>query len=373
MFAAWLDKLDAGDERVALALAESRERDWQEIVASLGSSFALRAVHDVIARAHELLARSPRVAQKLARLALRMTRSLDKDGSIDLPLIEGDAWRECASAHLEMREFVDAQEAIACARACYERSDAAEENGAVLSLIEGVTLHRLRRPTEALAAVDAGSRLLLELGASRKKYVHARTIYAGILLGTGDAEGALNVFNEAAELAMQGGDKETLAYILCDLGICATRIDDTIGAKRCFDSALKYFEVLGLTSEIPHVRKGLVTLLKNKGRYNEAISELFKSRSELLSLGMPVAAALTALEIVELLPLCGRSAHVAPLCAEMIERFTAARLQKNMLMALAYVNDVAQQHKLAASDLIHVAAFFEQAQNDPDRKFIVPS
>lgn len=371
LFSAWLTTRDPDMERIAIQMGVVSEAEWEAIVASLPDPFEAGAVGRVICRAHELLSRAPTKAKSLARLALRMTRQLNATTCSDLPLIEGDAWRECAAAHLEMAEFDDAYRAVARARACYAKSGSSRINAAILLLIEGRTLFELGRWSEALATVDLGSSELLNSGADRKKYVHAMIMRASILMGMGQPEAALDVFPAAADLATQSGDNETLAHVLSNIGLCAAKLGDTARAKQCFESALKLFDDLGLTAEMPVVRWARVSILKTQRRDKTAISELFKVRGEYLSLGIPVSAAIASLEIVELMLACGRYAEVPPLCSEMVRTFTAARLQKNLLKALAYLDEVARRGRLTESDVIYVSAFFEKAQDDPHHAFTV--
>jgi tetratricopeptide (TPR) repeat protein len=373
MFAAWLATRDPDMERIAITMGGVSEPEWEAIASALPAPFEADTVGRVICRAHELLGKAPTEAQSLASLALRMTRQLNAATCSDLPLIEGDAWRECAAAHLEMAEFDDAYQAIARARVCYARSRSSRINAAILLLIEGRTLFELGRSSEALAAVDLGSSELLDSGADRKKYVHARIIRASILMGMGQPDAALDVFSAAADLATQTGDNETLAHVLSNIGLCVAKLGDTRGAKLCFESALQLFYDLGLRVDMPGVRTAMVSILKVQRRHNEAISELFKVRAEYLSLGIPVRAAISSLEIVGLMLVCDRCAEVPPLCSEMVRTFTKARLQKNLLKALAYLDEVARRRLLAASDVTYVASFIERAQDDPRHAFTVPA
>jgi tetratricopeptide (TPR) repeat protein len=373
---AWVETLEPDMERVALGIGEASDEEWEAVTASLAAPFEADIINRVIHRAHQLLARKPHDARRLARLALRMTPHINLDTCSDPHLVEGDAWRECAAAHLEMAEFADAYDAVCVARACYSRSPSSRINAAILMLLEGRSLFELGRADEALVAVERGSSELLDSGADRKKYVQARTIHASILVGMGLPGAALDVFSDAADLARKAGDKETLAYILSNAGLCAAKLaakpGDLERAKRCFDSALRYFDNLGLRAEMPHVRAALVTILKQQGRYNEAISELFKVRAEFLSLDIPVAAALAALRIVEVLLLCGRTAEISAICDEMLRTLTAARLEKNLLVGLAYVAEVARERRLEESDVTYVAAFIEKAERDADHTFVKP-
>ncbi|MBV8543752.1 MAG: hypothetical protein JO093_05640 [Acidobacteria bacterium] len=365
----WVDTFDSDAEKVALALGEAPEARCQEVLKQCEQRLQNDAVSRVIVRAHDLLPRSPRDAQRLARLALRMTRHLKDDPSRDLPLIEGDAWRECAAAHLELSEFADAYDAVTNARACYSRTEASRINATILALIEGRTLYELGKAKEALAIVDRASTELLDLSVDRKKYVQARTIYASILAGMADYDAALDVFSAAADFAMKAGDQQTLAYVLSNAGLCAAKLEDYPRARKCFNSALQYFADLGLVSEMPHVRAALVTILRQQGRYNEAVSELYKVRAEFLSLGIPVAAAIASLRIVEVLLLCGRTRDVPELCDEMFQTFASARLQNNLLLALGYLSEIARERELAASDVTYVASFMEEAEHNPDQEF----
>jgi|SRR4051794_34698696 len=376
---AWVETLEPEGERVAIGIAEVSDEEWEIVTASLPSPFEAASINRVIARTHELLPRNPHDASRLARLALRMTRNMNRETCSDPDLVEGDAWRECAAAHLVMSEYADANEAISAARSCYSRSPSSRINAAILMLVEAKALFELGRPQEALDVVSRASCELLDSGADRKKYVQARTIHASILVGMGRPDAALDIFSDAADLAKKEGDKETLAYILSNAGLCAAKLaakpEDLDRAKRCFHSALKYFDTLGLRSEMPHVRAALVTILKQQHRYNEAISELFKVRAEFLSLGIPVAAALAALRIVELLLLCGRTAEVPGICDEMLKTLSAARLQKNVLVGLAYVAEAARQRRLDASRLNYVTAFIENVERDAgdgDHTFFAP-
>src|SRR5436305_6934287 len=292
--ALWLETGDAASEAVAIALGEVPEDTWNAVRQRYARPFECNSVNRTIAKAHELLGRSPREAQSLARLALRMSRNLSHEAS-DPFLTQGDAWRECAAAHSEVAEYADARDAIGEARACYSRSSASRMNATLLSLIEGRTLFELGERQEALSVVDRASAELLRYGAERKKYVQARIAYASILAAMAQYGAALDVFSEAADFAMNAGDNEMLAYVLSNSGLIAAKLEDYANARQCFESALRLFADLGLASEMPHVRAALVTILRQQGRYNEAVSELFKVRAEFLSLGVPVAAAIASL------------------------------------------------------------------------------
>jgi hypothetical protein len=129
------------------------------------------------------------------------------------------------------------------------------------------------------------------------------------------------------------------------------------------------FEDLGLFAEVPRVRKGLVEIAVARGRYNEAISELYKMHNAFLALRLPIIAALVELDVVDLLMVSGRTSDIPALCRKMLATFTEAGLRRNALMALAHIHSLARDGALESDDVQKVRAFLERLSGDPDAPF----
>jgi hypothetical protein len=126
---------------------------------------------------------------------------------------------------------------------------------------------------------------------------------------------------------------------------------------------------LKLFAEVPRVRKGLVEIAVARGRYNDAISELYKMRNAFLALHLPIVAALVELDVVDLLMVSGRTADIPDICSKTLATFTEAGLRRSALMALAHIHALAQDRALAADDVRKVRAFLDRLSSEPDRAF----
>ncbi len=129
------------------------------------------------------------------------------------------------------------------------------------------------------------------------------------------------------------------------------------------------FEDLKLFAEVPRVRKGLVEIAVARGRYNEAVSELYKMHNAFLALHLPIVAALVELDVVDLLMLSGRTADIPEICRKMLATFTEAGLRRNALMALAHIHTLAKKGALESEDVQKVRAYLERLSGDPDAAF----
>lgn len=290
-FQQWLDGDDAAED----AVRELADCEWWP-ESPLGSATTRR----LIALAHDMLSRDPSRAVWISRLAVRAAR---------VAIDHGDAWREYAAALLEVGDYEAARMAVKRARTVYRAAGGMEHNEAVLSAIEGRLLHELGDSRTALLLIERSAQTLFRLN-DKKVYVRVRTIHAMVLFNLGR-------YSEAAGIYAGIGsddDTETLAHAVLMIGRCAVRLGEIERARQCFETAVEMFEELGLRPEIARVRKGIAEVLVASGRTHEAISELYKARTEFLALELPTIAALVALDIIDLLLTVGRSSEIALLC-----------------------------------------------------------
>jgi hypothetical protein len=162
---------------------------------------------------------------------------------------------------------------------------------------------------------------------------------------------------------------QLLAYVVSIVGGCRVKLGQLDEGRECIETAIRMFEDLKLFAEVPRVRKGLVDIAVARGRYNEAISELYKMRNAFMALHLPIIAALVELDVVDLLMLSGRTADIPALGKKMLATFSEAGLRRNALMALAHIQALAQDGALASDDVQKARAFLERLSGDPDAAF----
>jgi tetratricopeptide (TPR) repeat protein len=318
-----------------------------------------------------MLATAPRESVTLSRLATRIC-SLYFWTAADEPALQGDAWREHAAALLSAADYVEADAACIRADTLYSLVDSQERvyERTHLILTQAQVAHFLGETKRALTLADTAAMTFeMAFPAKKRDFVRARTIYATMLVANQDYDEGLKILVETAAIAEAENDTETLAYLVNNIGQVHARLGNLKAAKECFKTALEGWTSLGLASEIPRVHGGLARILVQEGRYNDAISELYKARTAFLGLEMPVVAADVTLRIVETLFAAGRTKDIPSLCEEAIETFRKANLPREAAKALAYINACASDGTLTTDDVAEVREFLELLQSDPETLF----
>jgi tetratricopeptide (TPR) repeat protein len=373
MFRAWLEAPDPEQDALVASLPALPEDVWRAVRAEDASLTSRQTTRTLITMAHDALGRDPARSVWIAALAIRVARDTwESESSLDDVLAaEGDAWREYAAALLEIGHYPDARFAVHRARAVYGLTLGSAEARAVLSVIEGRILHELGFSDRGIELIDGASRELLDRFGNRKAFVAARVAHAAILFNMGQFTTAASMLRRVSSVAEEQGDSETLAYVVNMVGRCSVGMGDFAAAEQCFKTALAMFEAAKLYAEMPRVRKGIVDILVAKGRYHEAISELYMARAEFVALDLPVIAALVAVDITDLLLRVGRTSQVVPLATDMIKVFTAAGLLENAVAPLEHLRELAERGALTEIDVQLVRGFLELLPSDPTRRFKV--
>jgi tetratricopeptide (TPR) repeat protein len=368
----WLAEDDLEVEADVRAFTQFNADDLDHTITQLRDLLVDGATtREVIRRAHALLGSDPERALWIAHLATILAPRVwvgaaHMDAMIEL---EGDAFREYAAALLEVGSFARAAEAARLARDSYEVLGMQVKGGSTLDLIEGRILHELGRTNEGLGMIQRGSNMLLAFHEDKEAYVKGRTIEAALLFKGERYQEAMSIYAAMSEHAREEEDTELLAYVLSMVGRCRVKLGQLDDGRECIETAIRMFEDLKLFAEVPRLRKGLVEIAVARGRYNEAISELYKMRNAFLSLHLPIVAALVDLDVVDLLMVSGRTADIPALCRKMLATFTEAGLRRNALMALAHIQALAQEGALASGDVQKVRTYLERLSSDPDGAF----
>jgi tetratricopeptide (TPR) repeat protein len=368
----WLAEDDRQAEADVRAFMELGPGDLDRAIAQLRDLLIDgAATREVIRRAHAMLGSDPERALWIAHLATILApRVWLGDARMDAMIeLEGDALREYAAALLEVGSYARAAETATLARGSYNVLGPPVKGLSILDLIEGRVLHELGRTHEGLGMVQRGSNMLLVFHDDKEAYVKGRTIEAALLFKGERYQEAMSVYAAMSEHAREEEDTELLAYVLSMVGRCRVKLGQLDEGRECIETAIRMFEDLKLFAEVPRVRKGLVDIAVARGRYKEAISELYKMHNAFLDLHLPIIAALVELDVVDLLMLSGRTADIPALCKKMLATFSKAGLRRNALMALAHIHALAQRGALESDDVQKVRAFLERLSGDPDGAF----
>jgi len=371
-FRRWLDDSES-QPRIVRDLANVGHDLLGEFVSLFAHGEMRSAIATLVTRAHERSSGTPREAITLTRLATVLCSCYFTDDPQLDAAVEGDAWREHASALLQAGDYSAADSACGQASSFYGLVDLEDRlyERTVLAVIQAQVAHFLGDRDRALALAETAAETFARSFPSKKKdYVRARTTSSTILVADFQRyEEGLKALEECAELARRDGDTESLATLVNNIGQVYARIGKLKEAKECFITALEGFTSLGLRTDMPRVHAGLARILMQEGRYNEAVSEHYKARAAYLNLKMPVVAAEVDTHIIEALFAAGRTRDIPALCALAVETFTRANLPREAAKALAYMNAAAQRGTLTTVEVEDVREFFRRLQTDPDERF----
>lgn len=382
-----VDLLLGGFEDWLQVLDDSRVADWWNAVEQLtdddrdffadthANLFSFDHARALIDRAHGLLARDAYQAKCYAAIALvvapRSWGSGPPGSTVvnEATLIEADAWREYAHAELRMNRYAEALAACRSARHAYalvaNRERDVVYGAAILDLIRAQALHHQGRSDEALDIVKNAEDLLAASTNGSAKFVDARIIRAGILIGAGRELEALDLLEETYSIAGESADLATLAYLLGNMANVLVEMRNLDKAKACYDTAIEMFQKTGRVAEITRMLAGVTKILVQEGQTQAAIQRLYMIRRDFLQQRMPIDAAKIAVWIVSLSVESNyETDRVERLCAEAVETFTSAGLHHEAQRALAYLAAAARAGSLTKADVARASSFLDRLEDD---------
>lgn len=203
-----------------------------------------------------------------------------------------------------------------------------------------------------------------------KGALHARLMEATILFDRDDVPRAMAVFKDAVRIAEGLGDDLQQAIALANLGHCAQQLaaraheqGTELRARAYAEEALSYFAratpryaALGMDAESQKIVWAIAGIAKQRGNLHEAREQLLTVREDLLQRGMFLAAALVALDLMELLVMLNRQDLVRDWYNEVEETFTRAGMPRYAIDALQHIHQVAVEQPIDAPLLASVRA-----------------
>ncbi|HYC89875.1 MAG TPA: hypothetical protein VEO54_11740 [Thermoanaerobaculia bacterium] len=255
--------------------------------------------------------------------------------------------------------------------------EASPEWASVVRRIEGQgwqeharALCALQRTGEAHEALELVRHAALEFAIHHdyQHLVEARMMETWMLSFAGEDAAAANVWMATEDIARQRGHRTLHARLTGKIALFRLRRGDAEAASRLLTEAAEIFEEEGLTREAIRARWNLAEATTARGRLHEAISEYYKVRGTLLTVGAGTDAAIVSAEIVELLLVAGREAAVPVLTESLLDTFRTL-LTQNALEAFTWLHARATAGTLTREDACTVRRFFEDLPHQPLARF----
>lgn len=327
----------------------------------------------LLAVAHEGLHRVPSRAHELTAIVARYARSMQvpPEFTFAARTIQGEAWREHASALREIGRTAKAAQAVRLARRCFEDTPGSSWLLATVDLIEAPLLHDRGLAAAALGMIGRAGQTFRR-ARDHGRYLEARMIESWMLWAGGDRAAAAKVWSATAETARRRGDVELMARLAARLGVFELRYGSAEEASRLLAAAVELFGTTSASEDSVRARWNLAEALAARGRLHEAISEYHKVRAELLARGALTDGAIAAVEILDLHLLAGRESELPSLTERFVHLFRDAGLPLNAMEAFAWLRGRANADRLIHDDLAYVRAFFEDVAQKPYSRFVGP-
>lgn len=369
-FIDWLNSGRAPADAHAAELLALPETAWDRWLSETRGARTAHLLFRLLDVAYDDLDRDPARAAAITALVLRHVDAVEipAEAGVAGSLLRGRAWTDRGNALLKTDDVRGALRAFERAAHILGTPPFAVECAAARRG-EAFARHLLGDSTEALRIIREGLRVFEGHGDAEQ--VTRSRIYEGIVLfDCGDVKGAASRLAAALDEAAARQDTRTMSRLYNNLGQCAEVLEDRSAAVRYLTRALTLFEELGMTAERPIAVVGLAHVLAGEGLREQAIAELSEAQHTFLSTGRPLQAAMTALDVLELLVRAGdQEQRVSEMASALVHTFAEAGLTREAMRALAHVRAAAGRHALRVEDLQMARTFMDALTHDPRATF----
>ena len=360
-------------QRIARALLSRPHTEWIEIARIERDVFSYGVLDYLLDAAHDELDAHPKRAYLLTLIVLRR-RSVRAPSPMLVTWLRGRAWKEHGNALHALGHLPAALAAATRAVRILSADGVLLVERTAALMLKGILLHQLEKTREGATLLRECHATFERLGEERRA-LQVAILEASLLYDAGELEAARSAFLDARATADRLHETRELTRILNNLADCEAQLGNVSKAKSYLRAALAGFDKEGMTAERQRVFWILARMRRDEGDFDAAIAELLGVRRNFISRGMLVEGALAGLDLVEMLAAIQAHDEVQRVAAELLEVFTAAGLQQNARLALAYLAEQARLRNEGAplqEDLRRVRSFFHSLSANPRAEFEQP-
>jgi tetratricopeptide (TPR) repeat protein len=328
------------------------------------------AVRMLCAEAHALLDRRPKFSAALAAAAAEIATKLETPVA-SRQFLRAMALRERANALRYLGSFREALDALAEAEQLFRSGDPslAPFELAIVFYVRGTVLIQFDETTaEALAISIRAAEAFHEYG-DRPREMSARLLNGLALLHLRRPAEALDALEQLIGDARRADDKRMMAYGFQSAALASTDLHDLDNAERHFADALAIYDELGNAIEQTRVGWALAAIPVARGRLEEGATALEAARRDLLGLGLKNDHGLATLEWAEVCLALGRSEGVQDACRQIVLEFESEGMMQKARLALAYVHEALARRRATPELLRSVRKYLVQLPRQPNVAF----
>jgi len=355
---------DRAPDVVARYLRDTPVEEWPRLaeMPELRNNAALEQMSEEVRRR---LHRKPREALAIANLTASIAESLHPSQypAVVLAQLKANAWKDRASTLRYLARYDEAIEAAERGEEALAPFASLEHDRAIVRMVKGMALAQLELFDEAHAILSECRRVFRDHG-DVKRSIQAGRAEANTLYHASRHEESRVLLYELLQEAVDDGDIESQAGIHNNLGYCSVHLGDFVAANIHFSEAVAKFTDLGFTSEVPRTERGAGMILIARGQTTNGLAHLREALGAFKAAGMIEEAGLCALNIAETLLEHGDRKEARSLIHDVVDEFTAARINERAITAVAELRDAIDVDDATPETVHTVHAFVESLQHE---------
>lgn len=371
----YAERIAAEDDAAASLLADFLDSPataaW-ETLATRRRFHTGGVVRKLNAHAHELVENDALAALTFADAAVSVAEILPDDlyPAKAIYQLRGTAWKERAIAQMFLGELPAALESLTRAERAYRHLATPALGLAMVALIRAGVLYEQQRLDDAGAFALEAEQAFFHLGDKRR--VDALFLRGAIKYAASDLDAAVSIFRQVLDRGEETVDPYWIARASHGIGIAEVDRGNLSEASLHLHRALVIFRELGAEPHRVATEWGIARVVRQSGKYHEAIRRLRDVAAEFELRGLVTDAALVGLDIADVWLALKEPNQVVELAQHIFSVFTDAGMITGALAAVAYLKEAAAERRLTAADIDTVRKFVQRAARNPALKFVPP-
>jgi len=351
-------------EVVTSALREKPREMWRQLATR--PELQTSGVLEWLGRAVEQRrSTDPLEALALAELGTSIADAIPADSypPIITAQLRAHAWKDRGQALSYLGRYDEALLALDQAEVEFEPFGSLGHDRAIVHFCRATLLQHLRRFDEARALLHECRQVFREHG-DMSTYVKCTLAMGNLLVRTGDYRNAQEML-----VPLLNEDSLIAAQARMALGWCAVHLGAANEAIEHFHESARDCRRRGRELEAVRATYGAGAAMLRLHRFRDAIATLLSTRETFLACGLVEEGGLSGLAIVEAQLVLGDAQAARRLAASLVREFTAAKLNRRAVAALAYLNDAIAASSATPEIARDVHAYIVALQIDPTRDF----
>lgn len=259
------------------------------------------AVRHLLKTAQQRLDTQPSAAAAIFDAAALMSEKLPRETPEELAAsLRAHTLKGRANALRMVGDYDGSLALLAEAAQLYVAARYCSHEAGQVEYARAAALFKMERWDDALIATRAARKRFVKSGDARRA-AHADLLAANILFEQGDSDGARATWLDLRNRLAQLKDRETLARVWLNLGVCETRRNQPDEARHWLNRASGAFRSLGNVAELARTHWNMATYLARFKSPRRAIRLLRRAQRTFLDLDMWVDAGCVGLDLTDVM------------------------------------------------------------------------